>query len=67
MEQLSEKAIHRASEITVHTFGHGFVEEVAEATARRNALSLTITERQLYLGLDGRTFVTAIEQHQLAN
>ena len=67
MEQLSGKAIHRASEIAVHTFGHGFVEEVAAATTRRNALSLTITERQLYLGLDGCTFVTAIEQHQLAS
>ncbi len=65
MEQLSGKRIHRSEEVPVYTFGEGFVEEVAEAIGRRAALSLTVTERQLYLELDGRTFTTVIEQHRL--
>jgi uncharacterized protein YaeQ len=65
MEQLSGKRIHRADEVPVYTFGDGFVDEVAEAAGRRSVLALTVTERQLYLELDGRNFTTVIEQHQL--
>ncbi|HEY0158073.1 MAG TPA: YaeQ family protein [Thermoanaerobaculia bacterium] len=65
MEQLSGKKIHRAEEVPVYTFGTGFIEEVAEAVGRRAVLALTVTERQLYLDLDGRTFTTTIEQHPL--
>jgi uncharacterized protein YaeQ len=65
LEQLSGKKIHRADEVPVYTFGERFIEEVAEAVGRRAVLALTVTERQLYLDLDGRTFTTVIEQHQL--
>jgi uncharacterized protein YaeQ len=66
MNQLSGAGIHRASEIPVYTFGQGFVEQLVEAMTRRNVMSLTITERQLYLDLGGRTFTTVIEEHALA-
>jgi uncharacterized protein YaeQ len=65
MEQLSGKRIHRSDQVPVYTFADGFIEQVAEAVGRRAALTLTVTERQLYLDLDGRTFSTTIEQHHL--
>jgi uncharacterized protein YaeQ len=65
LEQLSGKKIHRAAAVAVHTFGDGFIEQVAEAVGRRAALALTVTERQLYLDLDGQTFTTVIAQHAL--
>jgi uncharacterized protein YaeQ len=66
MEQLSAKAIHRADEIPVYTFDPGFIEQVTALIARRNNLALTVTERQLYLDIEGQTLTTTIEQHQLA-
>jgi uncharacterized protein YaeQ len=65
LEQLSGKTIHRSDDVQIYTFGDGFVEHVAEAIGRRAALALTVTERQIYLDLDGRTFAAAIEQHRL--
>lgn len=65
LDQLPAKSIHRAAEIPVYTFDSGFIEQVAPLIERRNAFSLTITERQLYLDLGGRTLTASIEQHQL--
>jgi uncharacterized protein YaeQ len=66
MDQLSGKAIHRADEIPIFTFDSGFIEQVSAMITRRNALALTITERQLYLEIGGQTLTTAIEQHRLS-
>ncbi len=66
LEQLNGKKIHRAGEIPIHTFGRGFIESIASTLDRRTALAVTVTERQLYLDLDGRTFTTTIEEHRLS-
>jgi len=66
MEQLAGKAIHRADEIPVYTFESGFIEQVAAMIDRRNVLALTVTERQLYLDLNGQTITSTIEQHAIA-
>ncbi len=66
LEQLDGKKIHRAGEIPIHTFGRGFIESIASTLDRRTALAVTVTERQLYLDLDGRTFTTTIEEHRLS-
>lgn len=60
--QLAGKKIHRASGIPVYSFGRGFVDTAAKAIERRNTLSLSVTERQLYLTLNGQAFSTAIEE-----
>ncbi len=64
-EQLAGKKIHRAEEIAIHTFGRGFIEKIAALLDRRTRLSITVTERQLYLDVDDTHFATAIEEHRI--
>ena len=64
LEGLNGKQVHRAAEIPVYEFGKGFVDEVASLLQRRETLSLSITERQLYLDVGGRTFNTTVTEHR---
>jgi len=66
LAQLGGQGIHRASDIPVYEFGAGFVNEVAATIDRRAKVSVSVTERQLYLEVDGRTFNTAITEHRFA-
>lgn len=54
LAQLEGRKIHRAEEIPIYTFGRGFVQEVAERLDRRLAMSLSVTERHVYLDVNGR-------------
>ncbi|MFA5910315.1 MAG: YaeQ family protein [Vicinamibacterales bacterium] len=63
LAQLNGQGIHRAAEIPVYEFGAGFIEEVAATIARRAKVAVSVTERQLYLDVDGRTFTTTIGEH----
>ena len=49
------KRIYRAETITLHSFDPGFIDDAAAALERRNTVTLSITERQLYLELNGVT------------
>jgi uncharacterized protein YaeQ len=64
LEGLTGKQVHRAEEIPVYEFGKGFIDEVAAMLQRREKMSLSITERQLYLEVSGRTFHTAVVEHR---
>lgn len=61
LAQLDGRKIHRAAAIPIYSFGRRFIDTVAQTIERRVMLSLSITERQLYLELDGRSFTTKIE------
>lgn len=63
--QLAGKKIHRAEAIPLYTFGRGFIDTAAKAIERRNTVSLSVTERQLYLDINGKSFSTAIEEQRL--
>jgi uncharacterized protein YaeQ len=65
LEQLAGKKIHGADEIPLYTFGRGFIETVAAILPRRASLSLTITERQLYLDVDDQSFSTTVEERMV--
>jgi uncharacterized protein YaeQ len=65
LSQFAGKRIHRAAEIPVYTFVRDFVKDAAAAIDRRNAGSVSVTERQLYLELNDKAFATAIEEHRL--
>ena len=63
LAELDGKGIHRASEIPVYEFGRGFIDAIAAVVPRRAAVTVTISERHLYLDLDGQTFDTAVVEH----
>jgi uncharacterized protein YaeQ len=63
--QLNGQGIHRATDIPVFEFGPGFVDDVAALLDRRAVVSLSVTERQLYLDVDGKSFHTEIIEHRL--
>ncbi len=65
LQQLEGKKVHRAAEIPIYSFGRGFIDSVAAAFDRRVKLSLSVTERHLYLDLSGTSFTTVIEEHRL--
>ena len=65
LAQLSAANIPRLRDIPVYAFDPGFVDDVAAIIERRTALSLTITEREVYLEIGGRTFTTTIVEHHV--
>jgi uncharacterized protein YaeQ len=66
LPQLVAKKIHRASEIPIYSFDAKFVDEFASLIDRRTNISLSITERQLYVDIGGQTFNTTIVEHRIA-
>jgi uncharacterized protein YaeQ len=59
------KPIHRAEAITLHSFDDGFVDAAVSALERRNSVTLSVTERQLYLELNGVTLTSAVHELRL--
>jgi uncharacterized protein YaeQ len=65
LAQLSASNIQRLADIPVYAFERSFVDEVAALLERRSDMSLSITERELYLEIGGRTFSTTIVEHRV--
>lgn len=61
----SGKKIHRAGEIPLHSFDPGFVDAASGALERRNTMSVSITERRLYVELNGRSFETDVHETRI--
>lgn len=59
------KRIHEASAIVLHSFDPGFIDAAVEALERRNTLTVSVTERQLYLELNGVTLTSVVHEHPL--
>lgn len=59
------KPIHRAEAITLHSFDDGFIDATVTALARRNTMVLSVTERQLYLELNGVNVTSAVHEVRL--
>ncbi len=60
------KKIHRAEQIVLRTFDPGFVDAVAAAVARRNSVTLSVTEAQLYLDINGTNLSSVLHEHAIA-
>lgn len=56
------KRIHHAEQITLHSFDRGFIEAAAAALVRRNTMTVSITERQVYLELNGTTLNSEVHE-----
>ena len=63
LAQLSSANIERLATVPVYDFDRAFVDEVAGLLERRSDLSISITERELYIEIRGRTFTTTIAEH----
>lgn len=59
------KKIHRAADITLHSFDPGFIDAAASVLERRNTMTLSVTERQLYLELNGVVSSSAVHDHPI--
>jgi uncharacterized protein YaeQ len=66
LEELQGRNVHQAAQIPVYEFGHGFIDGVAATLQRREQITLSITERQLYLDISGRTFPAEITEHRFS-
>ena len=62
---LKGRPIHRAEEMAIYSFGATFIGQLAARFERRIALSLSVTERHLYLDINGHALTTVIEQHMI--
>lgn len=58
----SGKRIHRADELRVYSFDTGFVTGAAGVIERRNTMTLSVTERRLYLDLNGTSFESDVHE-----
>lgn len=60
------KRIHRSEHIRVFSFDPGFIESAVPHVARRNTMTITVTEQVLYLDLNGANLTSAIHEHSIA-
>ena len=65
LPQWAGKKIHQAEAITLHSFDAGFVDDAAAVLERRNTMSLSVTEHQLYLELNGTTLSSGVHDHPI--
>jgi len=65
LSQLAGQKIHKADEIPLYGFDRRFVDEVVALIDRRNEVSLSVTERELYFGIGGKTVSTGITEHRI--
>ena len=59
------KRIHRADTITLYSFEPEFFDQAVAALERRNTMTLSITERELYLDLNGTSVSSGIHAHPI--
>ncbi|MFI6172198.1 YaeQ family protein [Nocardia sp. NPDC051052] len=65
LAQLAGKRIHRVEAIPLYSFDRDFIDAAVAAIDRRNTATLSITERSLYLDLNGTNLSAAVEEHAL--
>ncbi|MTE17256.1 YaeQ family protein [Nocardia aurantiaca] len=65
LAQLPAKRIHRADRIPVYSFDRAVIDAATSALDRRNTLTLSITDRHVFLELNGTALSTSIEEHRL--
>ncbi|AYF77650.1 YaeQ family protein [Nocardia yunnanensis] len=62
---LPAKRIHRAETIPVYSLDREFVDAVAAAVDRRTEWTVSVTDRHLFLEIDGAPFSVEIVEHRL--
>ncbi|MFI9503443.1 YaeQ family protein [Nocardia sp. NPDC052566] len=65
LAQFAGKRIHRAEDIPLYSFDRDFIDAAVAVLERRNTVTLSITERVLYLELNGTNLRTPVEEHSI--
>ncbi len=65
LDSWAGKTIHRSSEVVLRSFDAKFIDEATRAIERRNALSVSLTEGELYFELNGTSLVTTVLKHEV--
>lgn len=65
LAQLANKRIHQAGDIPMYSFDRTVIDTATELIERRNTLTLSRTEQQLYLELNGTVLTTPVVEHRL--
>ncbi len=60
LAQYAGRKIHRADELPVYSFGREFLSVAAGKLKRRAKLAVSLTERELYLDIDGENLSTQV-------
>ena len=60
------KKIHEAERISLYSFDPGFIDSAVCSLERRNTVTVSVTERQLYLVLNGVTTSSAVHEQRAA-
>lgn len=60
------KTIHRASDIVLRSFDSGFIDSAVAKLDRRNTMTVSVTEGQLYLELNGSPLDSQIHTRHAA-
>lgn len=61
----SGKTIHEAERIVVRSFDPGFVDGIVSTLARRNSLTVSLTDGQLYVDSNGASFASALHEQRI--
>ncbi|MEN9620974.1 MAG: hypothetical protein RL499_1167 [Actinomycetota bacterium] len=59
------KKIHESDKIVLHSFDPGFIDSAVAVLERRNTITVSVTEGQLYLDLNGVTLSSAVHEQRL--
>lgn len=60
------KNIHGSEQIVVRSFDAGFIDGIVATLARRNAMTVSLTEGQLYVDSNGISLASALTEHRIA-
>ncbi|MEU8898875.1 YaeQ family protein [Nocardia sp. NPDC048505] len=66
LAQLAGKRVHRGGEIPIHSFDRAGIDAAVAALDRRNTATVSITERELFLELNGVSVSTPVRTHHFA-
>ncbi len=65
LAQYAGKKIHRSEEIPIYALDKRVIEEIASWLERRSSISVSVTDRQLYLSIGTKTATLDIVEHHI--
>ncbi len=65
LRQLEGEKIHRADALEIYSFDRGLIDGLVELLDRRTTMSLSISDREMYVTIGEATVSGAVERHAL--